>query len=177
MPFITWLLRGTTAQGDRQMMQQSQQARLWESKQARQRQGRALLTDVRALRGTRVHRDDHSPLEDEAQRRGAVVGLDILHHLPLKRVDLQRKQRKARRTAASRTKAKQSRSARAGAASNYGPSSAVSSTSRLVDGPRGKQLSLQCCCGHPSRRPPPMAALSRQAPTLSSRPAHILHRW
>ena len=48
-------------------------------------------TYVRALRGARVDRDDHPPLEQEAQRGGPVVGLDQLHHLALKRVQLRRR--------------------------------------------------------------------------------------
>ena len=33
-------------------------------------------TDILALRGARVHTDDHAALEDEAQRGGAVQHLD-----------------------------------------------------------------------------------------------------
>lgn len=71
-------------------------SRISQRRQRRHRQagrragGRAVgRTDVGALRGARVHGDDHAALEDEAQRGGAVVGLHVLHHLALERVQLQ----------------------------------------------------------------------------------------
>ena len=47
-----------------------------------------LRGDVRALRRARVHRDDHAVLEDETEGGGAVVGLDVVHHLALELVVL-----------------------------------------------------------------------------------------
>ena len=47
-----------------------------------------LRGDVGALRRARVHRDDHAVLEDETEGGGAVVGLDVVHHLALELVVL-----------------------------------------------------------------------------------------
>eukprot|EP00982_Pelagococcus_subviridis_P007602 30672-Pelagococcus_subviridis.AAC.3 len=47
-----------------------------------------LRRDVRPLRRARVHRDDDAVLEDEPERRRAVVGLDVVHDLALERVVL-----------------------------------------------------------------------------------------
>lgn len=46
------------------------------------------LTDVGSLTGTRVASDDDTLLEDKSQCGGPVIGLDVIHHLPLEALHL-----------------------------------------------------------------------------------------
>tara|TARA_B110000459_G_scaffold79154_1_gene89047 strand:+ start:816 stop:1040 length:225 start_codon:yes stop_codon:yes gene_type:complete len=47
-----------------------------------------LRRNVRALRRARINRDHHAVLENKTQRRGAVVGLDVINNLALEVVVL-----------------------------------------------------------------------------------------
>ena len=54
----------------------------------------AVRTDVGPHAGARVDGDDDAPREDEAQRRGAVARLHVVHHVALERVQLRRESRR-----------------------------------------------------------------------------------